>query len=77
MVLPVVLCGEMPTSKIIMKVLNTKLYISTIAVITSSTLAFQCDQESWQIKNSSLLCICQWSFVNQDDPISEDAERGI
>lgn len=46
MVLPIILCGEMPASKIIMKVLNTKLYINTIAVITSSTLAFQCDPES-------------------------------
>lgn len=35
----------MPASKIIMEVLNTKLYISTIAVIARSTLAFSCDPE--------------------------------
>lgn len=35
----------MPTSKIIMEVLHTKLYISTIAVIARSTLGFPCDPE--------------------------------
>lgn len=61
MVLPLVLCGGMPTPKIIMKVLNTKLHINTIAVITISNLAFQCDPELRQIKT----LISTYAFANE------------
>lgn len=74
---PTVLGSEIQTSKIIINVHNSKLYINISVAITSTTPALQCGPVSRQMKTSISTTHSPILLTNQDGPTSEDTESGI